>query len=94
MRKLVSIIVLLCICLSLCACGSSSNSSSANGQSNITQEPTHYTPNKQDLLEGIKYDFKDPDSVQKSDCYWAWQLTPNEDREGKYYILCTIRSKK
>lgn len=93
MKKFVLLTALLCICLSLCACGNSSNYGSVNTDSNVAQEPTTYVPNKQDLLESIKNKFNDPDSVQIAECYWAWQYPPKGDREGRYYILCTVRAK-
>ena len=99
MKKIVVFIVLFCVCLSISACGAGSNSAPVNSDSNSTQEHTPYIPNKEDLREGIKDYFNDPDSVQIGDCYWAWRYPPKEDDitgeyiEGHYYILCTVRAK-
>ena len=96
MKKIVVFIALFCICLSISACSAGSNSAPTHpthSDSNSTQVHTPYTPNKQDLREGIKDNFKDPDSVQIGDCYWAWKAPPEGYKKGYYYILCTVRAK-
>lgn len=95
MKRIIAFIILLCICLSLCACGEESANSVADNIPQTTQVTTRpkYKPNKEDLVEAIKDNFKDPDSVQVVDGYWAWSREPDELNDGEYRIICTIRAK-
>ncbi len=92
MKKLISMMLVLVLCLSLCACGGSGG----NNIPETTQAPTvakPKTPTVASVVEGIKNEFKDPDSVQITDGSWAYVEKDGEKVENEFYIICTVRAK-
>ena len=82
MKKVISLLLALAMCLSLCACGG-----------NDTQEAEAKTPTVESVVDGIKNEFKDPDSVQMSDVHIASVKTDNGESKTEFYIIGTIRAK-
>ena len=84
MKKTLSLIMALVMCLSLCACG---------GASTQETEPKSKTPTVQSTIDGIKNEFKDPDSVQMSDVHIARVKVDGEESQTEFYIIGTVRAK-
>ena len=84
MKKTISLLLALVLCLSLCACG---------GASEQETEPKSKTPTVQSTIDGIKNEFKDPDSVQMSDVYIARVKVDSEESQTEFYIIGTVRAK-
>jgi len=84
MKKVVAFLLVLVLCLSLCACGDK-----AEVEVEAEVEPVSKTPTVAEIVEGIKYEFKDPDSVQMSDVH----IAKVEDSENEYYAIGTVRAK-
>ena len=84
MKKVVAFLLVLVLCLSLCACGDK-----AEVEVEAVVEPVSKTPTVAEIVEGIKYEFKDPDSVQMSDVH----IAKVEDSENEYYAIGTVRAK-
>ncbi len=74
MKKFAVMLLALLMCVSLCACGG---------------EPVSQIPTVDDVIEGIKYEFKDPDSVQMSDVH----IAEVEGGDNEYYVIGTVRAK-
>ena len=84
MKKVVAFLLVLVLCLSLCAGGDK-----AEVEVEAEVEPVSKTPTVAEIVEGIKYEFKDPDSVQMSDVH----IAKVEDSENEYYAIGTVRAK-
>ena len=84
MKKALSILLVLVICLSLCACG--------EGSTNGT-EPKNTTPTVESIVAGIKYEFKDPDSVQMTDVHIARVKVDGGESKTEFYAIGTVRAK-
>lgn len=100
MKKFFSIFLLWTMCLSLVACGNESESADQTTTRITTQATTQAieTPTIESVIEGIKYEFKDPDSVQLTDAsISAVSATTVEygvyDRNTEFYIIGTVRAK-
>lgn len=92
MKKMISLIMVLMLCLGLCAC----NSSADNDTPETTQAPTETkpkTPTVESVIEGIKNEFKDPDSVQITEGSWARVKDGDKESDTEFYIICTVRAK-
>ena len=85
MKKTLSLIFALLMCLSLCACSEKAESTQG--------EPTKVVPTVDTVAEGIKNEFKDPDSVQVSDGSWAYVKVDGEEVGDELYVICTVRAK-
>lgn len=82
MKRLFALLLAFVMCFSLCACGDKT-------KAEVETEPVSKTPTVAEIVEGIKYEFKDPDSVQMSDVH----IAKVEDSENEYYAIGTVRAK-
>lgn len=82
MKRLIALLLAFVMCFSLCACGDKT-------KAEVETEPVSKTPTVAEIVEGIKYEFKDPDSVQMSDVH----IAKVEDSENEYYAIGTVRAK-
>lgn len=73
----------------LCACSSTQDSTEAAPTQTEETAPVSKTPTVADIVEGIKFEFKDPDSVQMSDVH----IAKVKDSENEYYAIGTVRAK-
>lgn len=78
--------------LSLCACGDGSAEDTQASTLESTEAKSK-TPTVESVVEGIKNEFKDPDSVQVSDGSWARVKNGDEESDTEFYIICTVRAK-
>lgn len=85
MKKTLSLILVLLMCLSLCACSEKAE--------NTAEEDTKIVPTVETVAEGIKNEFKDPESVQVSDGSWAYVKEDGEEVGNEFYVICTVRAK-
>ncbi|MGO5166628.1 MULTISPECIES: hypothetical protein [unclassified Candidatus Paralachnospira] len=81
MKRIISVVLVLIMTMSLVACGGKTSSS--------TKTEKDYTPTYESVVEGIKNEFKDPDSVQLSDASYA----DVKDAENEWLIIGTVRAK-
>lgn len=86
MKRLIALLLAFVMCFSLCACGSKSET---EAEVEVETEPVSKTPTVAEIVEGIKFEFKDPDSVQMSDVH----IAKVEDSENEYYAIGTVRAK-
>lgn len=86
MKRAISLILALIMCLSLCACGE-------NGNAGSETEVQSKTPTIESIVDGIKNEFKDPESVQLSDAHIARVKNGDEESETEFYVIGTIRAK-
>ena len=101
MKKALFLILALVMCLSLCACSDASNNNDTPEETQketaeITQaatKPSSNRPTVESVVNGIKYEFKDPDSVQVSDVAWAYVEKDGQEMKNEFYIICTVRAK-
>lgn len=84
MKKLMALFLALVLCLSLGACG-------GNDSSKTETEST--TPTVESIIAGIKYKFKDPDSVQMNDVHIARVKVGDEESKTEFYIIGDVRAK-
>jgi len=82
MKRLFALLLAFVMCFSLCACGDKTTTEAET-------EPVSKTPTVAEIVAGIKYEFKDPDSVQMSDVH----IAKVEDSENEYYAIGTVRAK-
>ena len=54
---------------------------------------SEYTPSKKSVANGIKARFKDPDSVEVTDGWYAPVLDGVEESDRSFYIIATVRAK-
>ena len=91
-----TLLFLAILCLALVACGGSEEGTPETTEETTeetTVEKISYEPTIASVIEGIKNNFKDPDSVQVSDGCWAPVLVNGERSETEFYIICTVRAK-
>ena len=104
MKKIISMIMLVTICLSLVACGNENDGTTHTTTQTIAQVTTRVTtqaskkPTIESVVEGIKYEFKDPDSVQLTNASISAVSATTEsygvyDEKTEFYIIGTIRAK-
>ena len=93
MKKLMLFILSVVMVFSLCACGGGTNNTSTEKEETPIVEEKPQKPTIESVVEGIKNDFKDPDSVQVSDGSWARVKNGDEESETEFYIICTVRAK-
>jgi len=104
MKKILSVFLLLTMSFSLVACGEENKATNQTTTQTTTQATTKATtkavemPTIASVIEGIKYEFKDPDSVQMTDAsiavVEASTVAPYQyDSNTEYYIIGTVRAK-
>ena len=103
MKKVLSVFLLLTMCFSLAACGDGNEATTQTTTQTTIQtttaslHPSNY-PTIESVVNGIKYEFKDPDSVQLTDASIAVvKSTTSEpykyEYDTEYYIIGTVRAK-
>lgn len=93
MKKIMLFVLTAVMLLSFCACGSGTSDTSAETKETPIVEEEYTKPTIESVVEGIKDNFKDPDSVQVSDGSWAKVKNGDEESETEFYIICTVRAK-
>ena len=67
------------------------------GNSSDSQDPEETVvstvPTVNDVVNGIKNEFKDPDSVQLSDASIARVMNGDEESQTEFYVIGTVRAK-
>lgn len=89
MKKILALLLALVMCLSIVACGSDNGTNTDND----TLTETSKTPTVEDVVNGIKYEFKDPDSVKMSDAHIARVKIGDTESKTEFYVIGTIRAK-
>ena len=95
MKKIISVLLTALMCFSVSACGEKENDNTSVNTDKIETESVSYEPTIESVTEGIKNQFKDPDSVQISeeDAVWAPVMEDGERSKTEFYIICTVRAK-
>lgn len=96
MKKIFLIFLLLTMSFSLIACGEENKTTDQTTTQATTK--ASYMPTLESVIEGIKYEFKDPDSVQLTNAsisaVKATTVAPYQyDSNTEYYIIGTVRAK-
>ncbi len=87
MKKILVILLALAIMFAVCSCGNMDT----NTETTVKKSKT---PTIQDIVNGIKYEFKDPESVQMSDVHIAQVEDSNgEYIDGEYYVIGKVHAK-
>lgn len=92
MKKVLSLILAIVLCLSLCACGDSNKDTTETTQA-AAETKKKNEPTVASVTEGIKNNFKDPDSVQITEGSWARVKDGDTESDNEFYIICTVRAK-
>ncbi|MBQ7322697.1 MAG: hypothetical protein IJW99_11415 [Clostridia bacterium] len=102
MKRVLSVFLLLALCLALASCGDGNETATqattrTTTHATTSSRPANY-PTIESVVEGIKYEFKDPDSVQLTDASIAVvKSTTSEpykyENNTEYYIIGTVRAK-
>ena len=97
MKRAVSMILALVLCLSLCACGSTNDNLETTQviipETTVAYIPEPRRPTIESVVQGIKYEFKDPSSVMISEGTWAYVEVNGEEVTDEFYIICTVHAK-
>lgn len=96
MKKILVMMLVAVMCLAFVACNSTEpveETESVETVDLIEEETISYKPTVESVTEGIKDNFKDPDSVQVSDGTWAAVMDGDKPSETEFYIICTVRAK-
>ena len=100
MKKIISLFAVLLACFCICSCNgenetnntsASSTTSTTNTTAATKEEPK--TPTVAEIVNGIKYNFKDPDSVILSDASIAPVKKDGVESKTEFYVIGTIRAK-
>lgn len=66
--------------------------SGVKAESGIRVE-SEFIPSKKSVANGIKASFKDPDSVEVIDGYYAPVMDGVEESDSEFYVIATVRAK-
>ena len=96
MKKIISLFIVVLACFCICACNNEANNTSASSTTTVDttaakEEPK--TPTVAEIVNGIKYDFKDPDSVRLSDAHIARVKKDGVESKTEFYVIGTIHAK-
>ena len=69
------------------------NNETNTDNTNNNETNTSKIPTVEDVVNGIKYEFKDPDSVQMSDAHIASVKKGDVESDTEFYVIGTIRAK-
>ena len=91
MKKIIALSLVIVLCFAFAACGNKNEFGNNNTTESTTAAPQ--VPTVADVVNGIKYEFKDPDSVQMSDVGIARVKNNGIESTTEFYIIGTVRAK-